>query len=322
MRSMVRRLSLAIAALAAAALLLGACGGGDDDGGDGIRVVATTTQIGALVREVAGDRVQLTVLLQAGADAHDYEPSPQDSRTIREADLVLKNGIGLDDWLDDLVKNSGTKAKVVVATEGVTVLDGGHAHDDDHADGEDDAAGDHAHEEGDPHVWHDPMNVNVMTDNVAAALAEADPDNAAGYRERADAYKARLNEVDAQIRSLIDSIPAANRKLVTNHKALAYFFERYGLELVGAVIPSVSRDAQPSAKELAELSDLVRSEGVKAVFAESEVDPKVAEQLARETGAKLVTGLYADSLGPPGSGAETVDGMLLHNARLIAEALR
>ncbi|WP_322795506.1 metal ABC transporter substrate-binding protein [Tepidiforma sp.] len=321
MRSMVRRLSLAIAALAAAALLLGACGGGDDDGGKGIRVVATTTQIGALVREVAGNRVQLTVLLQAGADAHDYEPSPQDSRTIREANLVLKNGIGLDDWMDDLVKNSGTKARVVVATDGVAVLEGDHG-EEEHAGDAEKPEDDHAHEEGDPHVWHDPMNVKVMAENVAAALAEVDPDNAAAYRERADAYKARLDEVDAQIRSLVDSIPAANRKLVTNHKALAYFFERYGLELVGAVIPSVSKDAQPSAKELAELSDLVRSEGVKAVFAESEVDPKVAEQLARETGAKLVTGLYADSLGPPGSGAETIDGMLLHNARLIAEALR
>lgn len=321
MRGMVRRVSLAGAALAAAALLLGACGGGDDDGGDGIRVVATTTQIGALVREVAGDRVRLTVLLQAGADAHDYEPSPQDSRTIREANLVLKNGIGLDDWMDDLVKNSGTRARVVVATDGVAVLEGDHGEEEHTGDAEK-PEDDHAHEEGDPHVWHDPMNVKVMTENVAAALAEVDPDNGAAYRERAEAYKARLDEVDAQIRSLIESIPASNRKVVTNHEALAYFFERYGLELVGAVIPSVSKDAQPSAKELADLADLIRAEGVKAVFAESEVDPKVAEQLARETGAKLVTGLYADSLGPPGSGAETVDGMLLHNARLIAEALR
>lgn len=300
-----------VACAAAAAAVLGAACGGDDNGGDGVRVVATTTQIGALVREVAGDRVQLTVLLAAGADAHDYEPSPQDSRTIRQADLVLKNGIGLDDWLDDVVKNSGTKARVVVATEGIEPIEG-EAHDD-HG---------HDHGEGDPHVWHDPENVKVMAKNIAEALADVDDVNAATYRANAEAYAKKLDDVDREIMALFAPIPPAQRKVVTNHESLNYFARRYQLEIIGAIVPGTAKEAQPSAQDLAKLTDLIRSEGVKAVLAEAEIDPKVAEQLAKDTGVRVVTGVYADSLGPAGSGADTIDGMLLHNARLIAEALK
>lgn len=300
-----------VACAAAAAAVLGAACGGDDAGGDGVRVVATTTQIGALVREVAGDRVQLTVLLAAGADAHDYEPSPQDSRTIRQADLVLKNGIGLDDWLDDVVKNSGTKARVVVATEGIEPIEG-EAHDD-HG---------HDHGEGDPHVWHDPENVKVMAKNIAEALADVDDVNAATYRANAEAYAKKLDDVDREIMALFAPIPPAQRKVVTNHESLNYFARRYQLEIIGAIVPGTAKEAQPSAQDLAKLTDLIRSEGVKAVLAEAEIDPKVAEQLAKDTGVRVVTGVYADSLGPAGSGADTIDGMLLHNARLIAEALK
>lgn len=319
MRGRLVRFAAVLAAAALGGALLAACGGGGDGGGDGLRVVATTTQIGALAREVAGDRAQVVTLLQAGADAHDYEPSPQDSRRLKDAQLVLKNGIGLDDWLDGLIKNSGTKAKVVVVTDGIEPIDGGdHAHEDE----KDDHGHDHSHDEGDPHVWHDPENVKVMVRNIAEALAEADSANAAEYRARAEAYAAKLDETDREIRALLDPIPAANRKIVTNHESLQYFARRYDLEVVGAIIPGTAKDAQPSAQDLARLTDLIRAEGVKAIFAEAEIDPKVAEQLAKDTGVKVVTGLYADSLGPAGSGADTVDGMLLHNARLIAEALR
>lgn len=300
-----------VACAAAAAAVLGAACGGDDAGGDGVRVVATTTQIGALVREVAGDRVQLTVLLAAGADAHDYEPSPQDSRTIRQADLVLKNGIGLDDWLDDVVKNSGTKARVVVATEGIEPIEG-EAHDD-HG---------HDHGEGDPHVWHDPENVKVMVKNIAEALADVDDVNGPTYRANAEAYAKKLDDVDREIMALFAPIPPAQRKVVTNHESLNYFARRYQLEIIGAIVPGTAKEAQPSAQDLAKLTDLIRSEGVKAVLAEAEIDPKVAEQLAKDTGVRVVTGVYADSLGPAGSGADTIDGMLLHNARLIAEVLK
>lgn len=311
-----RRVLAAVVTLGAAAVLAVACGGGDGNGDGGPRVVATTTQIGALVREVAGDGVTVDVLMAAGAGAHDYEPSPQDSRRLREADLVLKNGIGLDDWLDDLIANSGTKAPVVTVTEGIEPLAGEEHHEDK------DGGHEHDHAEGDPHVWHDPENVKVMVANITEALAKMDEKNAQVYRERAAAYSKKLDDTDREIRELFAPIPESKRKVVTNHESLNYFARRYGIEVIGAIIPGTAAEAQPSAQGLARLTDLIRAEGVKAILAEAEIDPKVAEQLAKETGARVVTGLYADSLGPAGSGAETVDGMLLHNARLIVEALR
>lgn len=294
--------SFALAAFASLTVLLSVGCGAGNEADSRTRVVATTTQIGALVREVAGDRVDLTVLLAAGADAHDYEPSPKAVAQIKDAKVVLMNGIGLDEWLNGIVGGAGAK-QVVVVTDGIVVRDGGDGH-------------------GDPHVWHDPDNVKIMVENIVAALSKADPGQAETFRANGDAYNAKLDAVDAQIRQLIDSIPPGNRKVVTNHDSFGYFFDHYGLEFVGAIIPGTSKDAQPSAKDLAALTDLIKTEGVKAIFAEEEVDPGVARQLAADTGVTIVTGLYADSLGPPGSGAETVDGMLLWNATKIAEALR
>ncbi len=296
-----------------AALLIGlalaaaSCGGSDDgsSSGAGINVVATTTQIGALARAVAGDKVHLTVLLSAGADAHDYEPNPQAIKQINGARVVLKNGIGLDDWLDKSIKGAGGDSQVFVVTKGVRVLKAESGEGDD-----------------DPHVWHNPANAKLMIENIVAALSEADPANAATFKSNGAAYQARLDDADAQVRLLIDSIPRGNRKLVTNHDAFGYFIDYYGLEFVGAVFPVSSKEGQVSAKDLARLSDLVKASGVKAIFAEAEIDPKVAFELAKDTGVKIVTGLYADSLGKTGSGAETIDGMLLFNARKIAEALR
>lgn len=302
---------LALASLAW--LILGACGGDDSGGGSGLKVVATTTQIGALTREVAGDAVELSVLLEAGADAHDYEPSPKAVARVNEADVVLVNGIGLDEWLDDIIAGAGAR-EVVVVTEGITIREAsGHSGEEEEG---------HGHDEGDPHVWHDPVNAKVMVDNIVAALSAAAPDFAETFRANGETYKAKLDAVDAQVRALIDAIPMEDRKVVTNHDSFGYFLDRYGLEFVGAIIPGTSKDTQPSAKEIAELTDLIKREGVRAIFAEEEVDPKVAKQLAADTGVKIVTGLYADSLGPAGSGADTVDGMLLSNATKIAEALR
>ncbi len=301
------RSGLLLVALGLLSLVGLACADTSQTTGTGINVVATTTQIGALTRAVAGDQVRLTVLLPAGADAHDFEPDPQDVRKVHEARLVLRNGIGLDDWMTRTIKNAGGSARVVVVTDGIAVQKS--------------ASGDEAGE-ADPHVWHDPTNAAVMVDNIAEALSEADPSHAATFGDNAKAYRARLADVDNQIRALIDEIPQEDRKVVTNHDAFGYFFARYGLQFVGAVFPTSSREGQVSAKELAALTDLIKAEGVKAVFAEEEVDPKVARELARDAGVRIVTGLYADSLGPPGSGADTVDGMLLANARKFSEALK
>ncbi len=295
---------LALTMLAAIAVAAAACGSdGEDDGR--LQVVATTSQIAALTHEVAGDRVAISTLIPPGVDAHDFEPDPGQVRRIHDADLVFRNGIGLDDFLDGVIEGSA-EGKVVTVTDGVDVEPG---------------AGDDGGD-ADPHVWHDIDNAKQMTFNIAEALAEADPANAPAYDENAREYAAILDETDAEIRALLDPIPADQRKMVTNHDAFGYFIRRYDLEFVGAVIPSVTSGSEPSAGELAEHQDLIEEEGVRAIFAEAELDARVAEQLSSDTGVEIVDDLYADSLGPEGSEAATVHGMLLWNARKIAEALR
>ena len=312
-------------ALLAGLLALGltACGGGDETAdvpimpaasGDALQVVATTAQIGALVQEAAGDLVELTVLIPAGVDPHDFEVTPDDMRVIGDADLILKNGIGLDDFLDENIDSAGGDAEIVVVTTGIDPIEGGHAHDEDKHEED--------HGEFDPHVWHEPANAQVMVDNIVAALASADPDHAATYEEYGESYKQVLEETDAEIQALLEEIPAENRKLVTTHDAFGYFIQAYDFEFIGAVIPNVSTGSEPSAQEIAELSEIIRDEDVKAIFAEETVDPRIAEQLASDTGVEIVYGLHSDSLGEPGSGAETIHGMLLANAKKISEALK
>ena len=268
-------------------------------------MVATTVQVAALTREVGGDRIELKGIVPAGADAHEFEPLASDLAAIEQAHLILRNGIGLDDWLDSALK-AGKKATSVVVTQGVKVRQ--------------------AEEDGkkidDPHVWHDPANDKLMTGNIAAALAKADPANKDYYESRARAYDAKLDETRQKVQAIINEIPAGSRKLVTNHDALEYFTSAFGLKVVGAVIPSVSTDAEPSAKDTAALIDLIRKEKVKAIFAESSVNPALARALARDANVKIIDDLYGDSLGKPGSGADTIDGMLLANARKIADGLK
>jgi ABC-type Zn uptake system ZnuABC Zn-binding protein ZnuA len=171
-------------------------------------------------------------------------------------------------------------------------------------------------------VWHDIENDKLMLAAIADALAASDPGHAQAYRANAAAYSAKLDETDRQIKTLLDAIPPQNRKVVTNHDSVGYFLARYGLTFVGAVIPGTSTQSEPSAKDIAELVSLIKKEGVKAIFSEGSVDPKVARQVAKDTGVTIVADLYGDSLGNKGSGAETIDGMLLSNAKKIAEALR
>jgi len=269
------------------------------------KVVATTVQITALAKEVGAGKIELKGLVPAGADPHEFEPVASDLVALEGADLVLRHGIGLDEWLDRRLK-AGKKAKLVTVTTGVRLQKG--------------------EEDGkpvdDPHVWHDPANVNTMVENIAKALGRSDPANRATYEANAAAYKKKLDAARAQVQAIIDEIPPANRKLVTNHDALGYFARAFGLKIVGAVIPSMSTQAEPSAAETAALLETIKRERVKAIFAESNVNPKLATMLAKEAGVKIVDDLYGDSLGQPGSGAETVDGMWRANARKIADALR
>jgi ABC-type Zn uptake system ZnuABC Zn-binding protein ZnuA len=336
-------LILGIALVSAA---ISACG--DDDpasnsagGGDRIKVVATIAPIEALTREVAGDRVELHGIVPVGADAHEFEPVASDLQAIEDADVILRHGIALDDWLDDTL-DANRDAMVTTVTEGIDLQPPAleHAHEDEeheddgegeeHADESPEAGGDaHADEEGDhdeegldPHVWHDPDRAKIMVTNIAEALATADPDNAATYRANAAAYNGKLDETKVQVQAIIDEIPAESRKLVTNHDAFGYFADAFGLEIVGSVIPSTTTESEPSAEDTAALLDTIEREGVKAIFAESSVNASLAETLADDAGVLIVDDLYGDSLGEEGSGADTVHGMLLANARKIADALK
>ena len=282
---------------------------GNDDSSDGesghkLEVVATTVQITALTGEVGGDLIDLHGIIPAGADAHEFEPTASDLTAIERADVILRNGIGLDDWIEDTLSAGDVEPTIV--TEGIAVREG-------EEDGE---------TVDDPHVWHDPANDKIMVDNITAALDAADPDNKSTYDANGAAYKRRLDETRDEVQAIINEIPGENRKLITNHDAFGYFARAFGLELVGAVIPSVSTGSEPSAEDTAALLDTIEREHVKAIFAESSVNPGLATTLANDAGVTIVDDLYGDSLGEPGSGADTVDGMLLANAHKIADALK
>ncbi len=278
---------------------------GPSGAADRPKVVATTVQIAALTTAVAGDLIEVKGLIPAGADPHEYEPRASDLVALEGAALILRHGIGLDDWLDRTLK-AGKRATVVTVTRGVRLQKG--------------------EEDGkpvdDPHVWHDPANAKKMVDNIAAALDRLDPAHKPTYDANAAAYKKRLDGAKAQVQATINEIPPASRKLVTDHDALGYFAQAFGLKIIGAVIPGTSTQAEPSAGDVAKLLETIKKEKVKAIFAEASVNSKLAATLAKEAGIKIVDDLYGDSLGAPGSGADTVEGMWLANARKIADALK
>lgn len=289
--------------LAVASLLFAACSGAAPTKDDGrLRVVATIAPVGALAGAVAGDAVRLDVLVRAGVDPHSYELKAGDARAVARAQVILRNGLGTDAFLDKALK--GSKAAVVTLTDGLTLRT------------EDGVAS------RDPHVWHDLRNDIAMVDTIVKALSAADPAHASTFEANGRAYQERLRAVDREVQAIIDAIPPANRKMVTDHEAFGYFAARYGLTIVGSVIPGTSTGVEPSAAEIAALIETVRREGVRAIFAESSVDPKVARRVAEETKVKIVDDLYGDSLGAPGSGADTIEGMLVSNARKIADALK
>jgi len=303
-------------------LFLGACGAPAARDGDRVRVVATTTQVGSVAAEVGGDAIELTVLLQPGVEAHEFELTPAAAAAIEDADVILASGAGLESWLAESLATIGGTTPVRDMSDGVELRtpDGPGGAD---ADAEaSNGLGTAADGEVDPHYWLSAPNAVVMVQNVRAALAEAAPQRDADFDLRAEELVRRLEAADAEIRRLVEEIPEARRGIVTNHDALGYFIDEYGLRFVGSVFPSLDVSAEPNPSQLAELIDTMRAEDVVAVFSESAVNPRLAQALADEAGARVVDEpLYTDSLGPPGSGADTLDGMLLHNARVIQRAL-
>jgi len=284
------------------AVLLAGCSGGDrPSGGDGkvLEVVATTTQVADFTRVVCGDRVRVTGLIKPNVDAHDFEPSPADLDAIAKADLVVKNGVGLEKWLDDTITSSGFQGPVVDASQGVTVrtVEG---------------------EGPDPHIWQNPRNAQIMAANIERGLAQAEPAGAVAFKANLDAYTKELAALDAEVARKIDGL--ANKKLVTNHDAFSYYVDRYGLEFVGSIIPSFDTSAELSGTDVRDIVARIEQTKVKAVFSETSLPPKTAQAIASEAGVKVVQGedaLYGDSLGPAGSDGDTYVKMIRHNTTTI-----
>ncbi len=282
------------AALAAGCSSDSGSGGSDAD----MTAVATTTEVADLVRNVGGERVDVHGLLSPGADPHGYEPRPSDAKSIVDAAVVFKSGGEVDEWLDELVDNAGGDVEVVDLIDSVRTIE---------ADGE-----------TDPHWWQDPRDAVLAVAAIRDALSEADPDGRRVYQRNAAAYSRELRRLDREIAACVAKVPAAKRKLVTTHDSLGYFARRYGIDVVGSVIPSLSTQAQPSAGDIADLVDQVRDEGVEAVFPEAETSERLEQALAREAGAQVGDPLWADTLGGEGSGAETyIDATASNTAALV-----
>jgi ABC-type Zn uptake system ZnuABC Zn-binding protein ZnuA/ABC-type Mn2+/Zn2+ transport system permease subunit len=296
--------ALAGAALIAVGALVAGCGSSGSASGQ-LQVVATTTQIGDFVREVSGNAVAVDQILQPNTDPHEYEPRPSDVAGAAEAKLVFASGDELDSWVEQVVSDSGSDAEIVDL--GAIVPE--------RRPGESSGAAQSARY--DPHWWHDPRNAEAAVAAIERHLAVVDPSHRREFQRNARAYLAKLRQLDAGIAHCMDTVPAARRKLVTDHDAFGYFADRYGIEVVGAVIPSQATQAQPSAKDLSALAKLIEREHVEAIFPESSLSPKVAEAIAEQTGASANYSLYGDTLGPEGSSGTTYLTMEAANANAM-----
>ena len=295
--------AVASAAAVCLALVLAACGGGSGNDKGKLDVVATTTQIGDWAREVGGDAVAVHQILKPSSDPHEYELRPADVEAAAGADVVFQSGAGLDPWTGELVDKAGGSPEIVDLSKSVVhplAGTGGNS---------------------DPHWWHDPRNVEAAVSTIHAALVRAAPHERRLLDRNTRRYQTELAQTDRLIASCMELIPRAERKLVTDHDAFGYFARRYGLQVVGALIPSRTTEAQPSAGELADLVHLIRREHVRAIFPEKDVSPKLAEAVARETGASADSKLYSDTLGPSASSGATYLKMEDANARTIVRGL-
>ncbi len=293
------------------AIILAACAGpaasplSREEGGK-LRVVATTTLVGDVVRAVGGDAIALTVLLPPGAEPHGFQPSPQDVAGLAQADLVFVNGFNLEETLAPTLAGAVANDKIIAVSDGVAPIEmeeGGHEHGID------------------PHTWTDPNNVMIWADNIAGALIAADPAHKDDFDSRAAAYKAELVALDVWIREQMAQVPEGNRRLVTDHAVFGYFAQRYGLEQIGALVSGSSALAEPSARELARLEDTIQALGVEAVFVGNTVNPGLAERVANDTNTRLLF-VYSDSLSDADGPAASYLDFMRHNVSVFVDGLR
>jgi ABC-type Zn uptake system ZnuABC Zn-binding protein ZnuA len=283
----------------------------------GIKVVATTTLVGDVVKQVGGDQISLTVLLPVGADPHTYEPRPQDAAAISNAHLIFINGLELEHSLEPILQNN-SKSQIIEVSAGVNVLP--FSGELPVSSPQNSATAD-VHALGDPHTWMDPNNVIIWVHNIEKGLSAADPANKDLYAKNAFDYILKLQSLDQWIRSEVSLVPVQNRKLVTDHMTFGYFSKAYGFEQAGLVIASLSSSAAPSAQELASLEKTISDQHITSLFVDSTVNTVMADQISRDTGIKVVK-IYSGSLGGPGSGAENYLDFMRVDVTAIVTALK
>lgn len=286
-------------------------------GQPGIRVLAVETFLADIAQNVAGDRLPVASLIPIGVDPHAFEPTPQDVAKIAASQVLIVNGAGFEGWLENVLKNAGGERMVIEASQGLAMRepeDAGMAHTEEGEAG-------HPHE-GDPHFWLDPVLAIRYVENIRDGLSAADPAGKEVYTANAAAYITKLNELHQWILAQVAAIPPERRLLVTNHESFGYFADRYGFTIVGAVIPSVSSGASPSAQQMVQLVEHIKSTGAPAIFLETGSNPQLARQLAQETGVKTVTGLYTHSITGPDGPAPTYIEMIRYNVTAIVGGLK
>jgi len=264
-----------------------------------LKVVASFSILGDLVRNVGGDSVNVTTLVGSDSDAHVYTPTPADAKKIADAKLIVVNGLGFEGWLPRLVQSSGSKAKIVTATDGIAPLRLG--------------------TDADPHAWQSVGNGKIYVANIRDALAAADPAGAAQYRANAEAYLAKLDALDREVRDAVTKIPPARRKVISTHTAFGYFAASYGIEFIAPL--GVSTESEPSARDVAKIITQIKQGKIPAVFLENITDPRLMQRISAETGAKVGGTLYSDSLTGEKGDAPTYIEMVRHNIKALTRAL-
>ncbi len=282
-----------------------------------LRVVASFSIMGDMVKNVGGEDVVVTTLVGPDGDAHVYEPTPSDAKAVSNAQLLVVNGLHFEGWMDRLVQSAGYRGEIVVVSQGVTPRQMKEEHEDAaHGEQHHDP---HHHGTIDPHAWQDLANGVIYVDNLIAALVKVDPDHAEAYRRRGAAYRAQLQDTDRWVRAQIATVPAAQRRVITSHDAFGYFSAAYGVEFLAPV--GWNTENEPSAKDVARLIRQIKQEKTRALFVENMSDPRLIKRIAREAGGVVGGTLYSDALAPAGQTGDSYIGMFRHNVPALTAAM-
>lgn len=275
--------------------------------------VASFSILADMLHQVGGPFLAIDSIVPPEADAHAFQPSPSDAQRLARARFVVVNGLGFEGWMPRLIRASGFRGTQITASRGIaTIKSAGHSHGHGHGHS-------HGHDEADPHIWQDPRRAQVMVRRIAEGLAGADAEAAEAYRTAAARYVAELAELDTWVAAQFASIPRERRRVVTSHDAFAYYGARYGIDFLSP--QGVTTRNDPSAQQIARLVQQIRRDRITAIFIESGANPRVLEQVAAESGARIGGKLYSDALSAPGGPAASYVALIQHNTRMITEAL-